>query len=102
MELWFSISIRYVLLFIGLDIAIHSGKAEAPESILSDPPGKEAEEMNPRKEAIDLYERLRKLGNLAALTLIVIAQFLVQGGVLFFTIWISAIVGGRNLVESWS
>jgi hypothetical protein len=58
--------------------------------------------MNPMKEAIDLYERLRKLGNLVALTLIVIAQFVVQGGVLFFTIWVSAFLGGRNLVESWS
>ena len=58
--------------------------------------------MNPRKEAIDLYERLRKLGNLVALTLIVIAQFVVQGGVLFFTIWVSTFLGGRNLVESWS
>ena len=36
-------------------------------------------------EAIDLFERLRKLGNLVALTFIVIAQFVTQGVVLFFT-----------------
>jgi hypothetical protein len=58
--------------------------------------------MNPKKEAIDLYERLRKLGNLIVLTVILIAQLVVQGGVLFFTIWISAFLGGRNLVENWS
>ncbi len=58
--------------------------------------------MNPKKEAVDLYERLRKLGNLVALTLLLVAQLMVQSGVLFFTIWVSAILGGRNLVESWS
>lgn len=58
--------------------------------------------MNPKKEAIDLYERLRKLGNLIVLTIILIAQLVVQGGVLFFTIWITAFLGGRNLVENWS
>jgi hypothetical protein len=58
--------------------------------------------MNPKKEAIDLYERLRKLGNLIVLTFILIAQLVVQGGVLFFTIWITAFLGGRNLVENWS
>ena len=58
--------------------------------------------MNPKMEAIDLYERLQKLGNLIALTFLVIAQLVVQGGVLFFTIWVSAFIGGRNLVENWS
>jgi hypothetical protein len=58
--------------------------------------------MNPKKEAIDLYERLRKLGNLIVLAFILIAQLVVQGGVLFFTIWITAFLGGRNLVENWS
>ena len=66
------------------------------------PLGKVAEEMNPKKEAIDLLERLRKLGNLVALTFIVIAQFVAQGGVLFFTIWVSVFLGGRNLVEDWA
>ena len=68
----------------------------------SDLPGKEANDMNPKKEAIDLFERLRKLGNLAALTFIVIAQFVAQIGVLFFTIWVSVFLGGRNLVENWA
>jgi hypothetical protein len=58
--------------------------------------------MNPKKEAIDLYERIRKLGNLIALTFIVISQLVVQGGVLFFTIWVSVFLGGRNLVENWA
>jgi len=65
-------------------------------------PRKAAEDMNPKKEAIDLFERLRKLGNLVALTFIVIAQFVTQGFVLFFTIWVSVLLGGRNLVEDWS
>lgn len=69
---------------------------------VSDLPGKAAEYMNPRKEAIDLFERLRKLGNLVALTFIVIAQFVAQGCVLFFTIWISVFLGGRNLFENWA
>lgn len=69
---------------------------------VSNPLGKVAEDMNPIKEAIDLFERLRKLGNLVALTFIVIAQFVAQGGVLFFTIWVSVFLGGRNLVEDWS
>jgi hypothetical protein len=69
---------------------------------VSNPLGKEAEDMNPKKEAIDLLERLRKLGNLVALTFIVIAQFVAQGGVLFFTIWVSVFLGGRNLVEDWA
>ena len=69
---------------------------------VSNLPEKAAEDMNPKKEAIDLFERLRKLGNLVALTFIVIAQFVTQGIVLFFTIWVSAILGGRNLVENWS
>lgn len=69
------------------------------ESDLSE---KEAENMNPKKEAIDLFERLRKLGNLVALTFIVIAQFVAQIGVLFFTIWVSVFLGGRNLVENWA
>ncbi len=64
--------------------------------------GKAAEDMNPKKEAIDLFERLRILGNLVALTFIVIAQFVAQGGVLFFTIWVSVFLGGRNLVEDWA
>jgi len=68
----------------------------------SDLPGRAAEGMSPRNEAIALCERLRKLGNLVALTCIVIAQFVAQGGVLFFTIWISVFLGGRNLVEDWS
>jgi hypothetical protein len=65
-------------------------------------PRKAAEDMNPKKEAIDLFERLRKLGNLVALTFIVIAQFVTQGFVLFFTIWISVFLGGRNLIEEWA
>ena len=65
-------------------------------------PGKAAEDMNPKKEAMDLFERLRKLGNLVALTFIVIAQFVTQGCVLFFTIWVSVFLGGRNLVEDWA
>jgi len=65
-------------------------------------PGKAAEDMNPIKEAIELFERLRKLGNLIALTFIVIAQFVTQGIVLFFTIWVSVFLGGRNLVEDWA
>lgn len=58
--------------------------------------------MNPKKEAIDLLERLRKLVNLVVLTFIVIAQFVAQGCVLFFTIWISVFLGGRNLIEVWA
>lgn len=69
---------------------------------VSNLPRKAAEDMNPKKEAIDLLERLQKLGNLVALTFIVIAQFVAQGAVLFFTIWISVFLGGRNLVESWA
>lgn len=69
---------------------------------VSNLPGKAAEDMNLKKEAIDLYERLRKLGNLIALTFIVIAQFVAQGGVLFFTIWVSVFLGGRTLVEDWA
>jgi hypothetical protein len=65
-------------------------------------PGKAAETMNPKQEAVDLFERLRKLGNLVALTFIVIAQFVTQGIVLFFTIWVSVFLGGRNLVEDWA
>jgi len=69
---------------------------------VSDLPGRAAEGMNPKNEAIALFERLRKLGNLVALTFIVIAQFVAQGGVLFFTIWVSVFLGGRNLVEDWA
>ena len=58
--------------------------------------------MDPKHEARDLFERLRKLGNLVALTFIVIAQFVAQGAVLFFTIWVSVFLGGRNLVEEWA
>jgi len=77
-------------------------ESERQEGCVSDQPGKEAEDMNPIKEAIDLFERLRKLGNLVALTFIVIAQFVTQGIVLFFTIWVSVFLGGRNLVEDWA
>lgn len=70
--------------------------------LVSNLPRKAAEDMNPKKEAIDLLERLRKLGNLVVLTFIVIAQFIAQGGVLFFTIWVSVFLGGRNLVEHWA
>ena len=69
---------------------------------VSNLPRKVADEMNPIQEAIDLFERLRKLGNLGALTFIVIAQFVAQIGVLFFTIWVSVFLGGRNLVETWA
>jgi len=69
---------------------------------VSNLPRKAVEDMNPKKEAIDLFERLRKLGNLVVLTFIVIAQFVAQGGVLFFTIWVSVFLGGRNLVEDWA
>jgi len=69
---------------------------------VSNLPRKAADDMNPKKEVIDLFERLRKLGNLVALTFIVIAQFVAQGGVLFFTIWVSVFLGGRNLVEDWA
>lgn len=69
---------------------------------VSNLPRKAAEDMNPKKEAMDLFERLRKLGNLVALTFIVIAQLVTQAGVLFFTIWISVFLGGRNLVEDWA
>jgi len=65
-------------------------------------PRKAADEMNPINEAIDLFERLRKLGNLVALTFIVIAQFVAQIGVLFFTIWVSVFLGGRSLAETWA
>jgi hypothetical protein len=75
---------------------------ERQDGWVSNLPGKAAEAMNPKKEAIDLFERLRKLGNLVALTFIVIAQFITQGIVLFFTIWISVFLGGRNLVEDWA
>ena len=69
---------------------------------VSNLPGKAGEDMNPINEAIDLLERLRKFGNLVALTFIVIAQFIAQVGVLFFTIWVSVFLGGRNLVENWA
>jgi hypothetical protein len=69
---------------------------------VSNLPRKAEDEMNPIKEAIDLFERLRKLGNLVALTFIVIAQFIAQIGVLFFTIWVSVFLGSRNLVETWA
>jgi len=75
---------------------------ERQDGWVSDLPEKEAEDMSPKKEAIDLFERLRKLGNLVALTFIVIAQFVTQGIVLFFTIWVSVFLGGRNLVEDWA
>ena len=75
--------------------------SERQDGRVSDLPGK-AEAMDPKKEAIDLFERLRKLGNLVALTFIVIAQFVTQGIVLFFTIWVSVLLGGRNLVEDWA
>ena len=75
---------------------------ERQDGCISNLPGKVAETMNPEKEAIDLFERLRKLGNLVALTFIVIAQFVTQGIVLFFTIWVSVFLGGRNLVEDWA
>lgn len=65
-------------------------------------PRKAVEDMNPKKEAIDLFERVRRLGKLVALTFIVIAQFVTQGCVLFFTIWVSVFLGGRNLVEEWA
>jgi len=65
-------------------------------------PRKAAEDMNSIKEAIDLIERLRKLGNLVAITFIVFAQLVTQGVVLFFTIWVSVFLGGRNLIENWS
>ena len=69
---------------------------------VSNLPRKAADEMNPVKESIDLVERLRKLGNMAALAFIVIAQFIAQIGVLFFTIWVSVFSGGRDLVETWA
>jgi hypothetical protein len=75
---------------------------ERQDEWVSNLPGKAAENMNPKKEAMDLIERLRKLGNLVALTFIVIAQFVTQGVVLFFTIWVSVLLGGRNLVEGWA
>ena len=75
---------------------------EQQDRWVSSLPGKAAEDMNPKKEAIDLFERLRKLGNLVALTFIVIAQFVTQGCVLFFTIWVSVFLGGRNLAEIWA
>ena len=75
---------------------------ERQDGCVSNLPGKAAEDMTPKKEVIDLFERLRKLGNLVALTFIVIAQFVAQGGVLFFTIWVSVFLGGRNLVENWA
>ena len=75
---------------------------EREDRWVSNLPGKAADEMNPKKEAIELFERLRKLGNLVALTFIVIAQFVTQGFVLFFTIWVSVFLGGRNLAETWA
>ena len=75
---------------------------ERQDGVGSHLPEKEAEDMNPKKEAIELFERLRKLGNLIALTFIVIAQFVTQGIVLFFTIWVSVFLVGRNLVEDWA
>ena len=68
----------------------------------SDTQRKAAEDMNPKIEAIDLFARIRKLGNLVALTFIVIAQFFAQSAVLFFTIWVSVFLGGRDLVENWA
>ena len=65
-------------------------------------PRKAVEDMDPKNELIDLFGRFRKLGNLVALTFIVIAQFATQGCVLFFTIWVSVFSGGRNLVEDWA
>jgi hypothetical protein len=81
---------------------VHYFDCERQDGWESNLPGKAAEAMNPKKEAIDLFERLRKLGNLVALTIIVIAQFITQGIVLFFTIWLSVFLGGRNLVEEWA
>ena len=81
---------------------VHSIDYGRPDRWVSNLPRKAAGDMNPKKEAIDLFERLRKLGNLVALTFIVIAQFVTQGVVLFFTIWITAFLGGRNLVEDWA
>jgi hypothetical protein len=84
------------------DYTVYYIDYERQDLWVSNLPGKAAEDMNPKKEAIDLFERLRKLGNLVALTFIVIAQFVAQGGVLFFTIWVSVFLGGRNLVENWA
>ena len=81
---------------------VHSIDYGRQDRWVSNLPRKAAGDMNPKKEAIDLLERLRKLGNLVALTFIVIAQFVTQGVVLFFTIWITAFLGGRNLVEDWA
>jgi len=75
---------------------------ERQDGGVSNLPEKAADDMNPKKEAIALFERLQKLGNLVALTFIVIAQFVTQAIVPFFTIWVSVLLGGRNLAEEWA